>query len=112
MAKRPAGLNAFMDAIRRYRVDPERLRSYDRPVNYSYGSLSNPRWQVMRDWLAALFPDFTSELYEGASHLNTSHQREPARVASALRRLWQRAGPRVAGTTARRTGQSDSSPAH
>jgi hypothetical protein len=30
----------------------------------------------------------TVELYEGLSHLNTSHAAEPERVAAALRRLW------------------------
>jgi pimeloyl-ACP methyl ester carboxylesterase len=94
MAHRPAGINAFVDAILRYRLDPERLRAFPRPVYYSYGSLSSPDWQEMRDRLAALFPDFTSELYVGASHVSTSHQREPARVASALLQLWSRAGSR------------------
>ena len=91
MVKRPAGINALMGALLRYRLDVDRLRSFDRPVYYSYGSLSNPEWQAMRDRLAAIFPGFTTELYEGASHLDTSHQREPARVAAALRRLWERA---------------------
>lgn len=94
MAKRPAGINAFMGALLRYRPDVGHLRGFDRPVYYSYGSLSNPEWQAMRDRLAALFPDFTAELYEGASHLDTSHQREPGRVAAALHRLWQRAESR------------------
>jgi hypothetical protein len=30
----------------------------------------------------------TVELYEGLSHLNSSHAAEPQRVAAALRRLW------------------------
>ncbi len=97
MANRPAGINVLNEAILRYRLDREGLRSFDRSVYYSYGSLSSPEWQAMRDRLDALFPDFTSELYEGASHLNTSHQREPARVGSALHRVWHRAG---AGTPA------------
>ncbi len=91
MAIRPAGINAFMGALLRFRLTADHLRRFDRPVYYSYGSLSNSEWQVMRDRLAMLFLDFTPELYEGASHLNTSHQREPARVAAALQRLWQRA---------------------
>jgi len=92
MANRPAGVNAFMHAITRYRLDLERLRTFDRPVYYSYGSLSSPEWEAKRDRLNALFPDFTAERYDGASHFNTSHLQDPARVASALRRLWQRAG--------------------
>jgi hypothetical protein len=90
MAARPAGVNAFMGAISRYQLDPERLPAFDRPVYYSYESLSSSQWQAMRERLGTLFPDFTAELYEGASHLQTSHQREPARVAAALRELWRR----------------------
>jgi hypothetical protein len=92
MANRPAGIDAFGTALLRYRLPPERLRTFDRPVYYSHGSLSHPRWAAMRDRLAGIFPDFSDELYEGVHHLETSHHREPARVASALRRLWSRAG--------------------
>lgn len=92
MASRPAGIDAFTGALLRYQHSPECLRAFSRPVYYSYGSLSHPRWSAMRDRLASIFPDFSSELYEGFHHLETSHQRAPARVASALRRLWSRAG--------------------
>ncbi len=92
MASRPKGIDAFRGALLRYRLEPERLRAFGRPVYYSHGSLSHPRWAAMRERLAGVFPDFTPELYEGIHHLETSHQREPARVAAALRRLWDRAG--------------------
>jgi pimeloyl-ACP methyl ester carboxylesterase len=92
MAKRPAGIDAFGGALLRYRLSPGCLRTFDRPVYYSYGSLSHPRWAAMRDRLASVFPDFSSELYEGFHHLETSHQRAPARVAASLRQLWSRAG--------------------
>lgn len=91
MAKRPAGIQAFMKAISEYALDTDRLRAFNRPVYYNYGNLSEPGWLAMRDRLTALFPVITIELYEGASHLNTSHQHAPARVAAALRELWQRA---------------------
>jgi pimeloyl-ACP methyl ester carboxylesterase len=103
MAKRPAGTEAFVNAIIRFQLDPDRLRAFEQPVYFSYGSLSNPaEFEPMRDRLAALFPDFTAELYEGASHLNTSHQREPARVAAALQQLWQRAESRAGKIHSRR----------
>lgn len=92
MTSRPKGIEAFGAAVSRYRLEPERLRAFGRPVYYSHGSLSHPRWAAMRERLAGVFPDFTPELYEGIHHLETSHQREPARVAAALRRLWDRAG--------------------
>jgi hypothetical protein len=75
----------------RYRLPVGHLHAFDRPVYYSHGSLSHPRWVAMRDRLAGIFLDFTPDLYEGIHHLGTSHQREPARVATALRRLWSRA---------------------
>lgn len=91
MEKRPAGIEAFAEAIQRYQLPRERLRSFARPVYYSYGSLSAPSWDVMRASLAATFPDFTAERFDGLHHFNTSHHAEPGRVASALRELWRRA---------------------
>jgi hypothetical protein len=92
MASRPGGIDAFTGALFRYQHSPELLRAFGRPVYYSYGSLSHPRWSAMRDRLAGIFPDFSSERYEGFHHLETSHQRAPARVAAALRRLWGQDG--------------------
>jgi pimeloyl-ACP methyl ester carboxylesterase len=88
MANRPAGIAAFIEALVRHRLPP---LAFGRPVYYSHGSSSHPRWVAMRDRFASVFPDFTPDLYEGAHHLDTSHTREPARVASALRWLWDRA---------------------
>jgi pimeloyl-ACP methyl ester carboxylesterase len=90
MATRPAGIDAFVAALLRFRLPPQRLRRFNRPVYYSHGSLSHPRWVALRDRLGDIFPDFTADLYEGFHHLDTSHQRDPARVASALRRHWKR----------------------
>jgi pimeloyl-ACP methyl ester carboxylesterase len=94
MRSRPAGIEAFIGALLRYDLPTDRLRSFAGPVYYSYGSLSNPNWLIMRDRLAALFANFTAEEYVGTHHLKTSHQSEPARVAKALRRLWSQAAAR------------------
>jgi pimeloyl-ACP methyl ester carboxylesterase len=91
MAGRLAGIRAVMAAGRSYRVDPDAYRRFGAPVYFSLGTRTHPRWVGMRDRLAELFPDFTSEVYEGLHHLNTSHQAQPSRVAEALRRLWTRA---------------------
>ncbi|HEY2206402.1 MAG TPA: alpha/beta fold hydrolase [Pseudonocardia sp.] len=90
MAKRPAGLAAAIPAVESATIDHSRLREYAGPVYYSYGTLSNARWEAMGERLASVFADCTVERYEGRHHLNTSHQAEPARVAAALRRLWAR----------------------
>jgi pimeloyl-ACP methyl ester carboxylesterase len=90
MAKRPAGALAFIDALGRH----GRLRTtttFRAPVLYTWGSLTHPRWNAMRDRLAAVFPGFTSVRFEGLHHLNTSHQAQPDAVAELLRALWARA---------------------
>ena len=89
MADRPAGVTAFVRAVSQAEVPVERLAAFDRPVYYSYGSLSNETWERRAKRLGELFPDMTVELYEGLSHLNPSHVAEPERVAAALRRLWR-----------------------
>ena len=90
MADRPAGVTAFVRALSEADVPADRLRTFDRPVYYSYGSLSNETWERKARRLADVFPNITVELYEGLSHMNTSHVAEPERVATALRRLWGR----------------------
>jgi len=88
MASRPAGIEAFADAMDAH-VLAKPLSAFTGPVYYSFGERTNPIWREMRDRLALAFPNFTWEEYEGLHHLNTSHAAEPARVASALRRVWQ-----------------------
>jgi pimeloyl-ACP methyl ester carboxylesterase len=91
MARRPAGVVAFISAARKHVISESELCAFDRPVYYSYGSLSALNWERSCRRLERLLPDFTSELYFGLHHLNTSHLAEPRRVASALRSLWARA---------------------
>jgi pimeloyl-ACP methyl ester carboxylesterase len=91
MATRAAGIRAFVRAIAEHRVDPSRYEDFGAPVLYTHGSLSHPRWAAMRDRLASRFPDFSSELFEGLHHLNTSHQAELGRTAALLRAHWDRA---------------------
>jgi pimeloyl-ACP methyl ester carboxylesterase len=88
MANRPAGIEAFSKAARAYLIPDARFAQVRVPVYYSYGDLSSEEWEWRRDRLAHRFPRFTSELYAGCHHLNTSHIVEPARVAAALRELW------------------------
>jgi pimeloyl-ACP methyl ester carboxylesterase len=92
MAKRPAGMRAFIAALRAHRVTEEAFDAFRKPVYFTWGSLTHPRWQSMERRLSQLFPNFTSEIFEGLHHLNTSHSAEPGRVAARLMTLWQRAG--------------------
>jgi pimeloyl-ACP methyl ester carboxylesterase len=91
MATRAVGIRAFVRAIAEHRVDPSRYEAFGAPVLYTHGSLSHPRWTVMRERLASRFPDFSSARFDGLHHLNTSHQAEPERTAALLRALWARA---------------------
>jgi pimeloyl-ACP methyl ester carboxylesterase len=88
MADRPAGVKAFVRAVSQADVPVERLEAFEGPVYYSHNSLSNETWERKAERLGELFPNMTVELYEGLSHLNSSHAAEPERVAAALHRLW------------------------
>jgi len=90
MAKRPAGIEAFVGAFRAYRLDRESLRQFRQPVYYARGGLSTAFFERSARTLAGLFPDMTVELYEGRSHLDPPHRAEPERFARALRALWAR----------------------
>jgi pimeloyl-ACP methyl ester carboxylesterase len=90
MAKRPAAIRAFIDALRQYRIEPSQYVAFASPVYFSRGSRTHPRWAAMQTRLSGLFPDFTGEVFEGLHHLNTSHQAEPDRVAATLTSFWQR----------------------
>lgn len=89
MAKRPDGTQAFVDALAGHGA-LRWTKTLRAPVLYTWGSLTHPRWDAMRDRLESLFPDFTAVRFDGLHHLNTSHQAEPARVAALLRELWSR----------------------
>ena len=91
MAKRPAGIDAFTDALRRHRVEEAQYTAFSKPVYFSRGSRTHARWGPMQDRLARAFPDFTGEVFEGLHHLNPAHQNDPARVAPTLLEFWERA---------------------
>jgi pimeloyl-ACP methyl ester carboxylesterase len=91
MAKRSLGMQTFATALRHHQVVPDAYRSFARPVLFTSGSLTHPRWATMRDRLHGLFPDFTSEEFEGLHHLNTSHQAAPAQTAALVLDVWAKA---------------------
>ena len=91
MGSRPAGIAAFVQALQAHHVEVASYRAVAVPVFFTSGTLSHPRWRDMDARLAKLFPDYTSVVFDGLHHLNTSHQAEPARVAELLQTLWSRA---------------------
>jgi pimeloyl-ACP methyl ester carboxylesterase len=104
MAKRPAGIRALIAAFRSGRLDRNRLESFDHPVYFVRGQLSNPDyWEPMSERLAGVFGDFTSEVYEGRHHFDPPHRAEPQRFAAALHSHWARAAAaRGSGPRSRR----------
>jgi pimeloyl-ACP methyl ester carboxylesterase len=92
MAKRPAGLRAFIGAFDAGSLDLDALRAFDRPVYFALGGLSNPDYyERMAERLAEVFPDFTLERFEERHHFDPPHRIEPERVAASLLAHWARA---------------------
>lgn len=89
MAKRPAGLAAFVTAFKSYELDEGRLHSFTQPVYYAMGGLSNPNYYAKQaERLATIFPTFSVDVYEQRHHFDPPHRAEPLRVAAALSHLW------------------------
>jgi pimeloyl-ACP methyl ester carboxylesterase len=92
MAKRPAGIRAFMLTFESYDLDREALRRFRRPVYYALGGLSNPdQYGEIAERLSTVFPDFTLEVFAERHHFDPPHRIEPDRLARALKSLWSRA---------------------
>ncbi|MGH3071476.1 MAG: alpha/beta fold hydrolase [Gaiellaceae bacterium] len=92
MAKRPAGIRAFLRAFRHGELDRERLRRFDRPVYFALGGLSNPdQYREIAERLGGVFPDFALEVFEERHHFDPPHRIEPERLAASLAALWRRA---------------------
>ena len=94
LAKRPAGVAAFVAALRNHRVDEDEYRRFKAPVYFSRGSRTHPRWAAMQERLATTFPDFSADVAEGLHHLDPAHQAEPERVGATLAAFWERAESR------------------
>lgn len=91
MAKRPAGVRAFIDAFDNGDLDVEALRAFDRPVYFALGGRSNQDYYGrMAKRLAGIFPDFTLETFSERHHFDPPHRIEPERLADSLLALWQR----------------------
>ena len=92
LAKRPAGIRAFIRAFETGELDLAALRRFERPVLFILGGLSNPDYFArMATRLADVFPDFTLETFPERHHFDPPHRIEPERVAELLLALWRRA---------------------
>ena len=92
MAKRPAGIRAFMETFKTYELDRDALAGFDRPVYFALGGLSNPdQYGEIATRLSRVFPDFELEVFEERHHFDPPHRIEPERLADSLRALRRRA---------------------
>ena len=75
MAKRPAGLSAFIHAFDAHDLDLDVLRRFGQPVYYALGGRSNPDYYGRQaDRLAEVFPNFTLEVYAERHHFDPPHR--------------------------------------
>lgn len=92
MARRPAGIGAFMQAFKTYDLDRRALERFPRPVYFALGGLSNPhQFGEIAKRLAHVFSDFELEVFEERHHFDPPHRIEPDRLAGSLRAVWRRA---------------------
>jgi pimeloyl-ACP methyl ester carboxylesterase len=92
MAKRPAGIRAFMRTFRTFRLDRDALASFRRPVYFALGGLSNPdEYGEIATRLGRVFPDFELEVFDDRHHFDPPHRIEPKRLGESLKALWRRA---------------------
>jgi pimeloyl-ACP methyl ester carboxylesterase len=94
MAKRPAGIRAFIRAFDQSELDLDALGRFSRPVYFAVGGRSNPDlYAQIAKRLADVFPDFTLEEFPERHHFDPPHRIEPERLAASLLELWERADP-------------------
>jgi pimeloyl-ACP methyl ester carboxylesterase len=94
MSKRPAGIRSIMQTFRTYQLDRDALATFDRPVYFALGGLSNPvQYAELAERLGSVFGDFTPEMFAERHHFDPPHRAEPERLARSLLRMWARATP-------------------
>jgi pimeloyl-ACP methyl ester carboxylesterase len=92
LAKRPAGIQAFLRTFDATELELDALRRFTKPVYFALGGRSNPDYFAeIAGRLDAVFPDFTVETFPDRHHFDPPHRVEPERLATSLLALWQRA---------------------
>jgi pimeloyl-ACP methyl ester carboxylesterase len=91
MARRPAGIKAFLRSFKDYDLERERLAAFPRPVFFALGGLSNPDeyGEIASRLARVFFPDFHLEVFPKRHHFDPPHWAEPKRLAELLRRHWE-----------------------
>ena len=93
MAKRPAGIRAFLETFKTYDLDRARLAAFSQPVFFALGGLSNPDdyGEIATRLSRVFFPDFHLEVFPKRHHFDPPHRVEPGRLAELLRGHWAQA---------------------
>lgn len=93
MAKRPAGIKAFLRTFKGYDLARERLAAFPRPVFLALGGLSNPDdyGEIASRLARVFFPDYHLEVFPQRHHFDPPHRIEPERLAGLLRKHWESA---------------------
>jgi pimeloyl-ACP methyl ester carboxylesterase len=93
LAKRPAGIRAFLRNFKSYDLDRARLAAFPQPVFFALGGLSNPDdyGEIAGRLARVFFPDFHLEVFSKRHHFDPPHRIEPERLAELLRAHWERA---------------------
>ncbi|MDE8667645.1 alpha/beta hydrolase [Pseudarthrobacter sp. H3Y2-7] len=93
MAKRPAGIRAFLRTFKTYDLDRASLAAFRQPVFFALGGLSNPDdyGDTASRLSRVFFPDFHLEVFPHRHHFDPPHRVEPERVAELLKRHWEQA---------------------
>jgi pimeloyl-ACP methyl ester carboxylesterase len=91
MAKRPAGIRAFMQDFNSYDLDRASLASFSQPVFFALGGLSNPDHygEIASRLARVFFPDVHLEVFPKRHHFDPPHRIEPKRLAELLRHHWE-----------------------
>ena len=91
MAKRPAGVSAFVRAFDEADLSSEALSAFKGPVWFAVGGLSDPDLYARKaERLAAIWPRMIVQVFPERHHFDPPHRVEAGRVAAALRELWGR----------------------
>lgn len=95
MALRPAGISALVRAFDTYALDRVALTSFQGPVYFALGGLSNPdQYGHIAARLGQVFGDYRVEVFDDRHHFDPPHRTEPERLARSLRAVWARSeGP-------------------
>lgn len=92
MARRPAGISAFLHEFGTYELDRGSLAAFAKPVLFVLGGMSSPDEQGDNaERLSRVFRDYRLEVFPGRHHFDPPHRAEPGRVAGLLRDHWGRA---------------------